>query len=151
MRVPTHLSEQRVPFETLVHPPAFTAQKRAKYLGVPGASVAKGVLLAGPEGYLLAVLPATHHIDTQAVVEVLGGPVRIADADEIDTVFRDCERGVVEPFGSLYGLPTLLDDSIPADSWIVIEAHTHEADIRICCRDFERLEKPRRFRFALAD
>jgi Ala-tRNA(Pro) deacylase len=148
MRVPEFLSEQHVLFETLVHPPAFTAQKRAKYLGVPGKSVAKAVLLSGPEGYLLAVLPATHHIDPATLALALGGPVRIADGREIADVFRDCERGVVEPFGRLYGLPTILDDSIPQDSWIVIEAHTHEADIRIHCRDFERLEKPRRLRFA---
>ncbi|HLN32341.1 MAG TPA: YbaK/EbsC family protein [Gemmataceae bacterium] len=148
MRVLQFLSEQQISFEPLIHPPAFTAQKRAKYLRISGKLVAKTVLLAGPEGYVLAVLPATHHVDTEVLARVLGGPVRLADDREIGEVFNDCEWGVVEPFGTLYGLPTLLDDSLTADSWIVFEAHTHAEAIRMRCSDFERLEQPRRLRFA---
>ena len=35
MRISQYLAEQQVAFETVVHPPAFTAQKRAKILHVP--------------------------------------------------------------------------------------------------------------------
>src|SRR5262249_42062197 len=98
MRVPDFLSEQRIAFETLLHPPAFTAQKRAKYLHVPGRRVAKNVLLAGPTGRILAVLPATHYVDTETLAEELGGPVRLAADREIAEVFTDCEWGVVPPF-----------------------------------------------------
>jgi Ala-tRNA(Pro) deacylase len=147
MRVMQFLSEQRVTFEPLVHPPAFTAQKRAKYLHVPGRQVAKTVLLRGPDGYVLAVVPATHQVDTQALARVLGGPVRLATDREIGEVFPDCEWGVVPPFGTLYGLPTLLDESLAPDSWITFEAHTHAEAVRLTCRDFERLERPRRLRF----
>jgi Ala-tRNA(Pro) deacylase len=148
MRVEQFLSQQHVPFETLVHPPAFTAQKRAKYLGIPGQQVAKCVLLHGPSGYLLAVLPATYHVDTAALADDLGGPVRLADEEEIAAVFRDCEWGVVAPFGSLYGLATVLDESLSADTLLVFEANSHAEALRLRCRDFERLEGPRRLRFA---
>jgi Ala-tRNA(Pro) deacylase len=148
MRVLQFLSGQRVSFEPLTHPPAFTAQKRAKYLKIPGKQVAKTVLLAGPEGYLLAVLPATHHVDTEILARWLGGPVRLAEDAEIGQVFSDCEWGVVEPFGTLYGLTTILDESLTPDSWIVFEAHTHAEAIRMRCSDFERLEHPRRLGFA---
>ena len=147
MRVMQFLSEQEVTFEPLVHPPAFTAQKRAKYLHVPGKQVAKTVLLAGPDGYVLAVLPATHQVDTQALARALGGPVRLATDREIGEVFPDCEWGVVPPFGTLYGLRTLLDESLAPDSWITFEANTHAEAVRLTCRDFERLERPRRLRF----
>jgi Ala-tRNA(Pro) deacylase len=148
MRVPQFLNQQQVVFETIVHPPAFTAQKRAKYLHVSGKQVAKVVLLAGPEGYFLAVLPATLHVDTEALAKTLGGPVRLASEQEIVKVFHDCEHGVVEPFGTLYGLPTILDESVAPDSCILFETHTHAEAIRINCRDYERLEQPRRLRFA---
>ena len=151
MRVPLFLADQRVAFETLVHPPAFTAQKRAKYLRVPGRELAKSVLLAGPAGYYLAVLPATHQVDTDAVGRELGGRFRLADDGQVAAVFRDCEWGALAPFGTLYGIPTILDDSLAADSPIVFEAHVHGIAIRMRCRDFERLEKPRRFRFARPD
>jgi Ala-tRNA(Pro) deacylase len=148
MRIPEFLRQQAVPFETLVHPPAFTAQRRARHLHVPGQQLAKCVLLCGPSGYVLAVLPATHYVDLEAVSKALGGPVRLAREEEIAALFPDCEWGVLAPFGRLYGLPTLLEDSIAADTQIVFEAHLHALTIRMSCRDFERLEQPRRLAFA---
>lgn len=147
MWVSQFLAEQQVPFESIVHPPAFTAQKRAKYAHVPGHELAKGVLLAGPDGYVLAVLPATHHIDLDLLARHLGGPLRLADRRETARVFNDCEWGVVSPFGTLYGLPTLLDESLRPDAWIVLEANTSCEAIRMRCRDFERLTRSRRLRF----
>lgn len=148
MRVLQYLAEQQITFEPLVHPPAFSAQKRAKYLHVTGKQVAKAVLLVGPQGPVLAILPATHQVDTEAVARALGGPVRLASPREIGQVFPDCEWGVVPPFGTLYGVETFLDQALEPDSWIVFEAHTHAEAIRIRCRDFERLEHPRRLRLA---
>jgi Ala-tRNA(Pro) deacylase len=148
MRVPDFLLAQRVPFETLLHPPAFTAQKRARFLHLPGREVAKVVLLHGPDGYVLAVLRATDHVDTERVARALDGPVRLADDDEIAGVFRDCEWGVVPPFGTLYGLPVLLDDGITPDTLVVFETTSHAEAVRLRCRDFERLERPLRLRLA---
>jgi Ala-tRNA(Pro) deacylase len=145
MRVPQYLSDQQVAFETLIHPPTYSAQKLAQSLRVPGKLVAKTVLVRGPEGYILAVLPATHQLDTEALEKALGGPVQIAKDEEIASVFRDCEWGVVEPFGKLYGgLPTIIDDSLTPDTWVIFEAHTHAEAIKMRCADFERLEQPRR-------
>ncbi len=146
MRLPEFLAEQRVPFETLVHPPAFTAQKRARFLHVSGRHVAKNVLLAGPDGYLLAVLPAVDHVDTDKLSREFGGWVRVADDREIARVFADCEWGAVPPFGTLYGLATLLEESMDPEALIVFEANSHAEAIRMRCRDFERLERPRRMR-----
>jgi Ala-tRNA(Pro) deacylase len=144
MRIPQFLTDHQVQFETIVHPPAFTASHRAKHLALPGRQVAKGVLLIGPRGFVLAVLPATFHIDTQALSRELGGDVRLATPQEIANLFRDCEWGVVTPFGAPYGVPTLLDESFPPDTLLVFEGHTHGVALRLRCRDFERLERPRR-------
>jgi Ala-tRNA(Pro) deacylase len=148
MRVPAYLTYHRVPFETLIYPPAFTAQKRAKFLHLSGKKVAKSVLLAGADGYLLAILPATLQVDTNLLAAAVGGPVRLASRQEVVNVFRDCEWGVVPPFGSLYGLPTVLDTSFDLDALIVFESHTHGEDVRLSCRDFARLESPICFSFA---
>jgi Ala-tRNA(Pro) deacylase len=148
MRVPDFLAAQAVPFESLLHPPAFTAQKRARFLHLPGRQVAKVVLLHGPDGYVLAVVPATRRVDAERLAAALGGPVRLADDAEIVRVFPDCEWGVVPPFGTLYGLPVVLDDSIPADALMVFETTTQAVAVRMLCRDFERLERPRRMALA---
>jgi Ala-tRNA(Pro) deacylase len=148
MRVADFLADKTVSYETLLHPPAFTAQKRAKFLRLSGHQVAKSVLLYGPQGFFLAVVPASLHVDTDRVAEAIGGPVRLADNDEVARLFWDCEWGVVPPFGSLYDLSTVLDDLFAPDTLMVFEANSHGEAIRMLCRDYERLVKPRRLRFA---
>jgi Ala-tRNA(Pro) deacylase len=148
MRVPEFLAEQRVAFETMLHPPAYTAQKRARRLHLSGRQLAKCVLLRQGAGALLAVLPATCQVDLDAVARQLQAPVRLATAAEVADVFNDCEWGTLAPFGTLYGLPTLLDDSFNPDAVIVFESQRHHLTIRMRCWDFERLEQPRRLRLA---
>jgi Ala-tRNA(Pro) deacylase len=149
MRVPEYLTESHVPYETMVHPPVFTAQRRAHLLHIPGKKVMKAVLLATPFGYYLAVLPASHRVDLEAVAHRLAMPVRLACESEIAETFTDCERGVLVPFGRLYGVKSILDASIDADTWIVFEGQRHFLTIRMRCRDFEVLEQPMRFSFAV--
>jgi Ala-tRNA(Pro) deacylase len=148
MRVPQFLAEQRIPYEMLRHPPAFSAQHRAKYLHVSGRQVVKAVLLVGPPGYFLAILQAACQVDTAQLEHAFAGPVRLATAAEVAEVFRDCEWGAGAPFGTLYGLTTILDDSLAPETVIIFEVHSHAMAIRMRCLDFERLERPRRLRFA---
>ena len=148
MRVPQFLIDQHVPYETVVHPPSFTAQKLARHLHISGRHVAKSVLVASEKAYYLAVLPAAMRIDLVALGEQLGTPVRLAGEHEVVRLFSDCEWGAVTPFGHLYGLTTLLEASIAPDSEMVFEAGRHVESIRMICRDYERLERPRRMPFA---
>ncbi len=148
MRVPLYLQDQHIAFEHLYHPPAYTAQRRARYLHVSGRQLVKAVLLHGPQGYFLAVLPAVARVDLETLGLALDGPVRLARRDEIPAFFADCEWGGLTPFGSLYGLPTVLDAGLDSESWVVFEGHSHAEAIRMRCRDFERLERPRRLHFA---
>ena len=148
MRVPLYLADHEIDFETLVHPPAYTAHRLARYLGLSGRQVVKGVLLRGPADFVLAVLPATRRVDARALANWLDGPVRLATQPEIAEVFQDCEWGVVSPFGRLYGVPTVLDAGLAPDTLIVFEAHSHAEAIRMRCRDYELLERPHRLPLA---
>ena len=47
-------------------------------------------------------------------------------------------------------LSTLLDESFSLLTHMVFEAQRHSIAIRMRCRDFERVEQPRRFRFAFS-
>ncbi len=148
MRIAEYLTENRVPFERLLHPPAFTATKLAKYLRVSGRHVVKSILLMGPAGPILAVLPATRKIDLKRLDEQFGGPVRLARSVEMETLFGDCEPGTLVPFGKLYGIPTLLDAFVPADAQIIFEAQFHAIAIRMACQDYLNVEQPMRLAFA---
>jgi Ala-tRNA(Pro) deacylase len=148
MRVPDFLAENQVHFEKVLLPPAFSAARRAKHLHLSGRQVAKCILLAAPRGPLLAVLPATHHIDLDLLSRQLDQPVRLAEKEEVARVFLDCEWGVALPFGTRYGLQTLLDESLHPEDTIAFEGNTHAEAFKLRCSDFERLEKPSRLRFA---
>jgi Ala-tRNA(Pro) deacylase len=148
LRVANFLSDHDVPFETILHPPAFTATRRAGVLHVPGKVLAKSVLLACPRGYIVAVLASTDLVDLETLGEALGGPVSFAAIAQIAEIFGDCQWGTLVPFGKLYGLPTILDDALDSTSDLVFGAHLHGQAVRMKCGDFERLERPRRLAFA---
>jgi Ala-tRNA(Pro) deacylase len=143
------LNSRHVPFERLQHRPVYTANRVAQALHVPGREMAKSVLLRTGHGYVVAVLPATHRVDLERVRADLGEEqVEMACEEEMDQLFPDCERGALPPFGSLYQLPTVVDESLAQDEEIVFEAQNHEEAIRMAYRDFETLEHPRHGRFA---
>ena len=96
----------------------------------------------GPDGPLLAVLPATHHVDTYELARHLGGSVRLATEGEVAHHFRDCEWGVVPPFGNLYGLPVWADATLTRDREIWFNAGTHDQTVHMAYADFARLVQP---------
>lgn len=152
MRVSQFLEDQHVVFETVDHPPAYTAQKRARVLHISGRQVVKCVLVAGADDsarFTIAVLPAKDHVDLNALGRHLEVPVRLASEAELAELFRDCEHGALTPFGSLYGIRTLLEESVDRESMIVFESQRHAMAIKMRCRDFEAMEKPRRCKFKL--
>jgi len=131
-----------------VHPPAFTSQKLAKSLHIPGRQVMKSILLKGPQGFFLAVLPASQVIDLPRLGRHFNGSVRLATAQELGDLFSDCEFGAMMPFGQLYGLPTILEATIPLETTIIFEAQRHAVAIRMLCRDYVKLEHPECLAFA---
>jgi Ala-tRNA(Pro) deacylase len=68
--------------------------------------------------------------------------------EDMDQLFPDCERGAMTPFGSLYHIPTVVDESLTHDDRIVFEAQCHEEVIRMKYSDFESMEHPQIGHFA---
>jgi len=148
MRVTQFLADQHVTYEEMLHAPAFNSQKLAKSLHISGRQVVKSVLLKGPKGFFLAVLPAASRIDFVRLSTAMNGPVRLATEAELVDQFLDCEWGAVMPFGRLYGMQTVLDATISPDTTIVFQAQRHMLAIKMQCRDFVKLERPERVLFA---
>jgi Ala-tRNA(Pro) deacylase len=145
MNVADFLKQHNVPFECVHHEVSFDAQHLAHAVHTPGQEVAKTVLLRANGGYryLVAVLPATKQIDFQKLSAALGGSkICLATELEISCHCPDCEMGVLPPFGSQYGMMTLVDESLTKDTQIVFEGNTHEDAIRMKFEDFRRIEVP---------
>jgi len=143
VNVQSYLSQRAIPFDSLEHAPTYTAQMLAQAVHTTGREVAKTVLLAVDDDFLVAVLPATHRIDLDRVAQrFAANDVALADEVECGRHFPDCEFGVIPPFGSKYGLRTIVDKSLTEDEHIVFEGNTHAEAIRMRCDDFLALEEP---------
>ncbi|MDH3717071.1 MAG: YbaK/EbsC family protein [Planctomycetota bacterium] len=145
MHVQEFLKQKNVVFESLQHEPTYDAQRMAQAVHTPGHEVAKTVLLrAGAnEAYVVAVLPADEHVDFGKVGDALGcEAVELASEREIAVHCPDCEVGALPPFGSQYGMQTLVDSSLSEDEEIVFEGNSHREAIRMKFEDFRELEQP---------
>src|SRR5437588_12115676 len=132
MNVQKFLQQRNVPFRLLDHAPTYAAQRLAQVVHVSGEEVAKVVLLHADDGFVLAVLPATRSVNVDRVRELVGAAtVKLASEPECGKCFPDCELGALPPFGSKYGLRTLVDRSLGEDEEIVFEGNTHHEAIRI--------------------
>jgi Ala-tRNA(Pro) deacylase len=143
MNVQKFLQKRGLQFTAMPHQPTFDAQSLALAVQVPGQEVAKSVLLRCGREYVLALLPATHTVDLHAVKDLLGcAHVALATEAECGSHFADCELGALPPFGSEYGMRTIMDDSLARDVEIVFEGNSHREAIRMRTDDFRGLEQP---------
>ena len=143
------LQARSVRFEVFLHAPSHSAAHLAGSVHVSGRSVAKAVLVKSSDAYVLAVLPATHRIETGRLAEVLGvETLRIATEAEVEGVFADCEPGALPPFGRLYGLTTIVDASLSGGADIVFVGNTRHEGVRMRFVDYEAIEAPIKARFA---
>jgi Ala-tRNA(Pro) deacylase len=145
MKVQEYLREKHVPFAVLTHPATYDSQHLAHELHVSGHEVAKTVLLRldGRSKYAVAVLPASKRIDLKQAGQALGASAaELATEVEMHDHCPECEVGALPPFGSCYGMMTVVDESLGAHDQIVFEGDTHQEALRMDYADFRRLEQP---------
>jgi Ala-tRNA(Pro) deacylase len=124
-KLASYLDRTGIEAEVVAHRRTVTAARTPKASHLPGDRLAKGVLLRDGAGYLLAVVPASHHVDLDAVGRLCGRPVTLADEEEIGRLFPDCEFGAVPPIGAAYGLPAIVDDALAGQPDVYLEAGDH--------------------------
>jgi len=150
-RLEQYFRQNGVPFQSMTHPPAYTAPEVAAAQHVPGKQLAKVVMAKAGQSLLMLVLPANKHVDFRKVAELAHVPeVRLAREEEFSSIFPDCMIGAMPPFGNLYGIPVYVDTSLTDDPEIVFQAGTHTDTIKIRYADYARLVKPQVGQIALA-
>lgn len=134
-----HLEGQGVDYAVLSHPPSGSASETAQSAHVSGNRVAKTVVLRDGDGYLLAVLPASHHLSLEMLQAWLGRSVALASEQEIGKLFPDCDLGAIPPTGEAYGLDVVLDDSLAGLDEVYFEGGDHQTLIKVGGDQFRRL------------
>ena len=149
MQVVELLDRFSADYKVSQHRPAFSAQRLAHEEHVHGMNVAKPVVVTADGRDYVCVLPACCRIDFDALRTVLGADhVELADEDHVAELFADCELGAEPPFGTLFEMPTLMDDTLGKDGFLVCQAGTHEKAVRLSLNDYQKLEKPKVMHFS---
>src|SRR6058998_1249759 len=113
------LDQNKVGYEILHHPEAFTAQELAAIEHVKGKQHAKVVMVKADDGKLMTVLPADHRVDLEKLDALTGKRTALATEADFKALFPDCAVGTMPPFGSLYGVDTYVDQSLAGNDMIV--------------------------------
>jgi Ala-tRNA(Pro) deacylase len=120
-----------VDYDVVMHRPTATSSHTAQSSHVPGDQLAKAVVLKHEDGYLLAVLPASHHLHLGSLQKMLDRPVGLATEAEVACLFDDCAEGAVPCVGAAYGLKTMIDESLEDQTDLYFEGGDHESLVHV--------------------
>ncbi len=141
--IDTYLREHRLRYEHSVHGRAVAAQRLAAAEHVPGARVAKSVVVSVDGKLAMAVVSALEHVDVEALRAALRAhEVHLVPEQRFSDRFWPCEAGAEPPL-SLFGVPIYVDATLAREPWLLMRGGTHEDAIRIDTDDWLLSERAR--------
>jgi Ala-tRNA(Pro) deacylase len=144
--------DRNVTYEVITHDATMSSTRTAQACHVSGDRLAKAIVLRHDGGYMLAVLPASHHIRLSDLQREIGDDVALADETEIKRLFPDCALGAVPPVGECYELDVIVDDSIQQPPDVYLEGGDHTSLVHMNQAQFTRLmAQARHARFSVHD
>ncbi|MBC2659476.1 YbaK/EbsC family protein [Pseudomonas sp. MSSRFD41] len=132
------LEQAHCQFDLVTHPHSASSLETARVAGVPAERLAKSVILDDRHGrYLMAVLPASRHLD----LSKLSGSDqwRVTRESTLAYLFNDCERGAVPALGESYGLDVVIDPLLTRQKDIYLEAGNHHSLVHMSMAEYLRM------------
>lgn len=137
------LRSRNIPFTTINHSPAYTAQEVAEAAHIHGQNLAKVVIVSADGQLAMVVLPAHYHVALDNLRDAIGAKeIHLASEAEFAERFPGCELGAIPPFGNLFGMDVFMDTVFTADEDIAFSAGSHSELIRMKFSDFAGLVNP---------
>ncbi len=132
-----------VEYMCLSHPPAFTAQQLAHHVKIAGDRVVKTVIIELDGKMAMLVMPATWRVRWDRLSRVLNTDfVDLADEQEFQDRFPECEVGAMPPFGNLFGMTVYCAEVLTEQPELAFAAGTHTESIHMKTADFLQLVHP---------
>ena len=116
-----------------------TSAEQARAAGIPEAALARAVLLKTGELRLLAVIPASHEVDLEALQQIFRRRFSLCTEQEAQAAFPDCEPDALPPFGLAYGVKTIVDQSLDRLDEAFFATGVPGRFVRAGIEDFRRL------------
>lgn len=134
------LDWEEVKYTVIKHPFTMTSLNTADAAHIPADHLAKTVVLVDDYGFVMVVVPADQHVDLHRLRKIYNRNFMLANEQEIEELFYDCEQGAIPALGEAYGFAMLVDDELMRESEdIYIEGGDHCALIRLNAQDFKQL------------
>ncbi len=137
--VANYLHNHDVEYDVITHAPTLSSQRTAQAAHIPGDQMAKAVVLNDGTNFVMAVIPASHQLETSMVFDCLRRNVEMVSEDDFAMVFRDCQLGAIPPIGDAYGMTTIVDDSLRMQPEIYLEGGDHEHLVHMSNEEFLKL------------
>lgn len=134
-----YLESQGIAYDVIMHGRATSMLEAAQAAGLPSDCVVKTVVLEDDDGYMLAAVPASHHIRMGALRRTLNRRTGLATEGQFADLFDDCELGAVPPVGAAYGLEVIVDDSLIDMPELYFEGGDHCTLVHVRHEEFERI------------
>jgi Ala-tRNA(Pro) deacylase len=132
------LETEGAEFRLSRHEAVTTSAEAASVRGVDLGSGAKAMLVKGKSGFVLAVLAADRRVDWKLLAPLAGKGARFATDDELHEV-TGLSKGAVPPFGVLFGVPTIYDESLLDVDTVNFNAGTHTESVSMLRDDLIRI------------
>lgn len=139
IKLQEYLERQGIKYDLLEHAYTIDSMHTASVAHIPGDYLAKCVLLEDEDGYLLAVIPATHRVDLAMLRRLLNRRLGLATEQELADLFGDCELGAIPPIGRAYGIDVVMDESLAGCKEVYFEAGDHTELVHVNGGDFQGL------------
>ena len=133
------LAEQNIPYDVVHHHYSNTSLNSAYSSNVPSSQMVKPVILQDNNGYVMALVPANHHVKINQLNMALNRNMTMAKEPEFKNIFNDCDLGAIPPVGEAYGLETIVDYDFDECNDIYIEAGNHTDLLHMSGRSFQKL------------
>lgn len=134
-----YLASRHIDYCVVAHQTTLSSKHTAGACRIPADHLAKGVVLRTGEGYVLAVLPASHRLKREDLKRRFGKRCAFATEHELDQLFPDCAHGAVPAVGECYGLDVMVDESLYDPPDVYFEGGDHTTVVRISQAQFARL------------
>lgn len=135
-----YLRRNGVEFDLVKHAYAEGSFNTAKVAHINSLHFAKGVVFRDEDlHYTMCVLPAQNKVRRHTLNEIFGRHFVMAEEEELDDLFNDCDHGAIPAMGQAYGMSVIWDDELLQADTLYIEAGDHQHLIRISSDQFQRL------------
>ncbi len=134
-----YLTDQKIAYEVITHRPTKSSSSTAEASHISGECVAKAVIVKDEDHFVMAVLPASHHLKLGELSRLFDRPMGLATENEASALFTDCELGAIPALGAAYGLDMIVDDSLVEQSDVYFEGGDHASLVHVSADRFHRL------------